>query len=238
MLFNATNIKLVVNGFWLNDACSISYQQQASHEPIFGYMDLRYRTVASASGIISGTIGMYYSDYDSFFRYLAAPSGNPHNVIEDFKREEEKYKAAVKNAADAGDMVNLMASTDLNDETFSKLERAAFQNAGLEPPPAPQQPNLRNINFFKSASEKRLVFSDDADVIGKSGWEASYKRMRDTTAGATIDIYYGDASPKVESLQKVFIIGRAKSPIENSPRVGADPVLEYFSFIASHIESK
>lgn len=226
MVFNATNVHVSINDRWLKDACSISWQQQASHEPIYGYMNERFRRVALGQGLIAGTIGIYFSEHDMFFRYLATAPGpaSEWNTIVGIKQEEEKVRNAVRQSLALGDFVNIMSTVDLNSDTFLMIEAAAFEAAGLERP----TPKVAGVNELY----------EDSDVVGRSGWEASYYRQRASTAGVTLKIHYGDAysSQVVERLSNVYILGRSKSPIDNAPRAAGEAVMEYYSFIASHVE--
>lgn len=225
MVFNATNVHITINDRWLKDACSISWQQQASHEPIYGYMNERFRRVALGQGLVVGTIGVYFSEHDLFFRYLAtAPgSGTEWNSILGIAEEELKLRKAVKESLALGDFINIMSTIDLNSEAFRRIEEAAFEGAGL---------------FVTTRKAGVNDLYEDSDVVGRSGWEAAYYRQRASTAGVTLKVHYGDAYSKqvVEKLSNVYILGRSKSPIDNSPRVAGEAVMEYYSFIASHVE--
>lgn len=225
MVFNATNVHVSINDRWLKDACSISWQQQASHEPIYGYMSERFRRVALGQGLVVGTIGVYFSEHDMFFRYLATAPGpaSEWNTIVGIKQEELRIRRAVKESLALGDFINIMSTIDLNSETFRMIEAAAFEGAGL------------SVSTHKAGVDDLY---EDSDVVGRSGWEASYYRQRASTTGVTLKVHYGDAysTQVVEKLSNVYILGRSKSPIDNSPRAAGEAVMEYYSFIASHVE--
>lgn len=219
MHFNATNIHVLVNSQWLNDACSISWQQQGGVEPLWGYMDDRFRDVSRVTNLIVGTIGIYYRDHDKFFRYLAA-RGNPDK---DARLEaQERAKAEVQAAIKAGTLTTLLASVPLDDPSWSLYAQAAMRR------------------FQVKLEDDPDGLSKDADPVGKSGFDqtsrASATDGDKRYPGATLDVLLGDGKDRVsERLYGVWITGRARSPIENSPQTGAQPLMEYYSFIANHV---
>lgn len=232
MLFNPTNCHVTVNGHWLNDAVSISYQQQASHEPLFGYMDTRFRAVAKAAGLVAGTIGIYFHEHDKFFRYMNTRPGTVGADVAagrfaNFRAAAEK---SLRNQEDAADLINFAGSLDLNSEEYKQLADVAFNIAALEnpDPPADLPEPVR-----------------DSDVIGDAGFRAVSQfspldEYGQPIPGAEIEIYYGDAvaEREYEVIHGVYITGRAKSPLENRAGISGEPVMEYYSFIGSHINNK
>lgn len=220
MLFNATNIHVTVNEVWLPDTVSISYQQQGGVEPLYGYMDREFRTVARRSNLVAGTIGIYFTSHDLFFRYL----NKYENTVErgsDYRSAVEDAKRNVRSAINAGELTTLLANLDLTTDNSEHYLQALFEQYRLQADTPTQEKN-------------RL---GDSDVLG----ENAYKLGKDTTGtyrdeGSIIKLYYGDnIDQEVEALHNVWILGRAKSPVENSPRVGAEPVMEFYSFIASRV---
>jgi hypothetical protein len=232
-LFNSTNCHVVINGQWLDDACAVSWQQQADHEALFGYMDTRFRAVAKSAGIVSGTIGVYFHEHDKFFRYLYFTQGQLQQIdaaneqIEETRRLIEK---AAQSQQDTADLIGLISTLDLNSEDFASLEKGAYAAAGVTPPPSVME-------------QTRLA--DDPDVIGDAGFKAANSHShRDVYGqripGARLEIYHGDdiKARQVEVLYGFYILGRARTPIENRAGVGAQPQMEYFSFIASHVQPR
>lgn len=227
MLYNATNVHIAVNGKWLSDAASITYQQQGGVDPLYGYMDREFRTVCRKQNIIAGTIGIYFKEHDRFFRYLAHIGGE--DELSERQQEQDRIQAQVQRAIDAGELITLLNTLDLKSDEFNKYMKVVQDIQGVSRPARDPYEQYRIAN---------------ADVLGDSA-----HKLLQSTNGARIDIYYGDPEEfpgvrmltgegdpsEIESLYNVWIIGRAKTPIENSPRAGADPVMEFYSFIASRI---
>lgn len=220
MLFNATNIHVTVNEVWLPDTVSISYQQQGGVEPIYGYMDREFRTVARRSNIVAGTIGIYFTSHDLFFRYLNKYENTQARGV-NYRAAVEDAKRNVRSAINAGELTTLLANLDLTTEDSEHYLQALFEQYNTQAETPTQERN-------------RL---SDSDVLG----ENAYKLGKETTGtyrdeGSIIKLFYGDnLDQEVEALHNVWILGRAKSPVENSPRVGAEPVMEFYSFIASRV---
>lgn len=231
MLFNATNIHLAVNGNWLKDAASITYQQQGGVDPLYGYMDREFRTVCRKQNIIAGTVGIYFREHDRFFRYLAS-SGFEQDLSER-EQEQDRIRQEVERAISAGELLTLLSTLDLKSDEFNKYMKIVQEIQGVRRP-------------VRDPYEQYVI--ENADVLGDSA-----HKMLASSNGARLDIYYGSepqyyqqgevfntqvrggAENDIETLYNVWIIGRAKTPIENSPRVGADPVMEFYSFIASRV---
>lgn len=232
MLYNATNTYVAINGKWLNDAVSITYQQQGGVDPLYGYMDREFRDVARKNNIVAGTIGIYFKEHDKFFRYLTRAGAD--EAISEREQEQQRIRSQVQAAVDAGTVASLLSTIDLNSDQFA-LYRQELQKI---------------LGVTRPVTNQRDDRPANADVLGDSGHQLLHQ-----TQGARIDIYYGDRpvstvrrdngvevtahalanQSEIESLYGVWIIGRAKTPIENSPRQGADPVMEFYSFIAKGI---
>lgn len=231
MLFNATNIHLAVNGNWLKDAASITHQQQGGVDPLYGYMDRNFRTVCRKQNIVAGTVGIYFREHDRFFRYLAG-SGFEQARTER-EQEQDRIRREVERAINAGELLTLLSTLDLKGEEFKKYMKIVQDVQGV------RRPNRDPYEQYRI---------ENADVLGDSA-----HKMLASGNGARLDIYYGSepnyfqqgevfntrvrggAENDIETLYNVWIIGRAKTPIENSPRAGAEPVMEFYSFIASRI---
>jgi len=227
MLFNPTNCHVTVNGQWLNDAVSISYQQQASHDPLYGYMDTRFRTVAKSSGLVVGTLGIYFHEHDTFFKYMATAPGqvDPTGSSPAYDQQRAAADKSIRQQEDAADFINFVGSLDLNSEEFAQMADVAFDIASIENP--------------EPVNEKPI---QDSDMIGDSGFRvtrrhSSIDELDQNIPGGRIEIYYGDSAAAriIEVLYGVHILGRAKSPIENRAGSSGEPVMEYWSFIASHV---
>lgn len=232
MLFNSTNIHIAVNGKWLRDAASITYQQQGGVDPLYGYMDREFRSVSRKQNIIAGTLGIYFKSHDRFFQYLVPIS--EQGKREERAQEQDRIRKEVESAISTGALLALLNTLDLKSDEFNKYMAVVQEVQGVTRPIRDpfEQYRIRN-----------------ADVLGDSAHNLLKLNLQ---PGARIDIYYGDAPDMefqgdirnflhlselsdIETLYNVWIVGRAKTPIENSPRVGAEPVMEFYSFIASRV---
>lgn len=222
MIFNATNVHITVNNNWLNEAVSISWQQQGGVEPLYGYKDVEFRTVAQRSNIVAGTIGIYYTDHDYFFRYLSKsstgtrPEDQVNRAIEDAAQE-------VRSAEGAGELATLLGNLDLTQAESDYYIEALFNQYNVNPDESSRIGSSRIRN---------------SDVLGEEGYKLQKEVPRGAPGeGSTVTIWYGDLQDREsQTLHNVWIIGRAPTPIENSPRQAAEPLMEFWSFIASRVE--
>lgn len=240
-MFNSTNIHIRVNGYWLEDAASISYQQQGGSEPVYGYMDQEFRTATRRTNLIVGTIGIYFKEHDKFFRTLGTRTETA--TRQTIESERSRIRSEVAAATNAGDILSLLSRLNIDSEEFDKYVE-----------------ELERINNIHRTTTVDRSPIPNSDVLGASGWD----RLRGPNSiggrqnGARIDIHYGEESLvgyegdnwmarattrmdrrdtryEVETLYNVYLIGRAKSPIENTPGNSAEAVMEYYSFYASHV---
>jgi len=217
MLFNATNTYVTINDQWLNDAVSIVWQQQGGVEPIYGYMDREFRTVATKQNIIAGTIGIYFHQHDLFFRYIA---DNYKVDLDNREALQAKVEREVNNAIITGRLANLLTELDLADTNNPLTE--LYLDA------------VKRLNGV-TVPNRDVMRPENSDVLGEAGFQVMNGR------GATVKIYYGDPADtenpnkEVEVLYNTWFLGRAKTPIENSPRSAGEPAMEFYSFIASRV---
>lgn len=237
MSFNSTNVHIKVNGNWLNDAVALSWQQQGGVEPLYGYYDQEFRTTARRSNIITGTLGIYYEELDKFFRYLQTSDRAVER--QNLEQEQERIRSEVDAATANGELLTLLTTLDMTSSSFDKYK------AELEKKFKVQRP-------VENPFERATI--TNADVLGRSGYD-----LLSDSNGARIDIHYGDdpeydvetldlaglsadvprnrrgTRNTVETLYGVWLIGRARSPIENSPGNSAEGIMEYYSFIARQV---
>lgn len=226
-ILNATNVHISLNGHYLDQAVSIAVQEQANHKMAYGYMDVDPRRPLKGRKLVVGTIGIHFRAADYFFRFLentvGRPRANREEVIDATRRRIKEFKSDAE-------LLAYLSITDLDSDEFEVLAEAVKKNALDEP------------EAILPGIEARTP-----DTVGEDGFNSTIRQDRRvfyhptlnrSYLGHTIRIHYGDAeNEKVEEdIIGVLFTGRAKTPIENSAGVSADPLMEYYSFIAARID--
>lgn len=223
-IVNSTNVHITINDQWVDEAVSISVQRQASHQMIYGYMDVDPRRPIRGNAIVVGTIGIHHRSADYLHRYLIN-SVAPESTRE---REIDRKREALKEFKTDAALLAFMSTLDLTSDEFDVLAEAVETSAISAP--------IRGNNDGAQA----------ADPIGEDGFAASIQRKpfrhptkNRTYIGNTIKIYYGDAQNEhfSEAIFGVIFTGEAMSPLENTAGVSADPLMKYYSFIAARIDN-
>lgn len=233
-------VRLFVDGVWVDDACAVQYNIEDRKIPKYGYFDRFYRTIAVGQTLVSGRLSIQfrYNGYlrsaiedqllrRSDFKALTEPGGvNPRlNVqdLEDMKdRDEDEQVDLLTHIAHAPAEEREKKFGQVKDMLWGFGDDTSWE--GLRPSPL-EGPKLNKAITTEAQIEKR-----------------SYQRPGLFTQGFDIMLVYGtDPSNKTDPgllrvIQDVHLVGEAQVVQIEVPD-GSRAVREVYTFIARDIRA-
>lgn len=234
-------VRLFVDGVWVDDACAVQYNIEDRKIPKYGYFDRFYRTIAVGQTLVSGRLSVQfrYNGYlrsvieeqlsrRSDFKELTEPGGvNPRLNIQSLENmkdlDEDSQVDLLAHAAQSptrererkfGEIKDMLWGPE-DDTSWAEL----FRQGPLE------RPQLNKAITTEGQVEKR-----------------SYQRPGLFTQGFDIMLVYGtDPANKIDPgllrvIQDVHLVGEAQVVQIEVPD-GSRAVREVYTFIARDIRA-
>jgi hypothetical protein len=233
---------IFIGGYWLDDAQGIEFQAQDPKEPLYGFRDTHFRSVARGQTLIHGMldINFRYKNYlTTVLSTLAALDVSPTGG--EFSPDKEQLKRL-----SLVDQKNDLRTTNLDPRSMSTLTYIKL----LETPHT--QFNIKEFtrlsDAVKSTFWDKLPTDDPVQRSRQSLAKTRPGEWPDPTKVPVpfdLTIVYLGADPNdptaeldgtlVETLKGVYIVSDGKRMANEVPG-GGDVIIERYQFIAQTIE--
>ena len=230
-----------IGGYWVDDAQACEWQVTDPKEPLYGFRDREFRTVAVGQTLVHGIL-------DLLFRY----KGYLALALARLNTLSDRIEKGVR----SGDVSAQQGPRRLRELLHAATEGNDFASAGIDP--LSLTPESRRAFLEKSFQEfdiptfTRLseALRDDlwngaVDTLGLPIVEIQRPRVGSWPFPFDMSVVYDQTDPvaltqnqdntRVEILRDVHIVGMSKM-ITNSVPGGARAIIERYQFIARTVE--
>lgn len=210
-------IRLYVDGYWIDDACAVQWQVQDTKVPKWGYNDRFFRSVALGTTIVQGMLSIQ-------FRYI----GYLANVISKNARNREEAEALIQNAGakTTAGWISDKVLFGSKEEVADWAVLAAIDSKSRDPV----------FNYLKGK-----FWDQQEDSKQDKPWYQKDTRERLTRAGSLppfdIQIRYNPNDSDValqQVISAVYLTGESKV-VEISHPDGSQPLREVYTFFAKDL---
>jgi len=228
--WSPAQVRLFIDGTWVDDACSVLYRVIDNKVPKYGYWDQFYRTVAQGTTMVRGRLSIVYR-YNGYLR----------TVIED----------QVRRRKDALELESGITADDYQILRLSSAERLEWLNdQAIHAPPALRE---KRFNFFKakmfSTNGKGDLEQITLEIPNESPEDKEAKREQRAfmrpglfTDGFDITMEFGAVLDKekdpglIRIIQNVHLTGESVVAEIDVPD-GGRAIREVYDFLARDVRS-
>ncbi len=230
---------LFVKGWWIDDAAAIQYQVMDPKEPLFGYRDKHWRTVAEGNVMVHGALDINFR-YKGYLTFLLANLEFLQTRIELARTfDEGNVLGDYANFLYGLNPDNNLRQVGLDVTDLTAEQRAAILESSVE------DFDLRKFRRLGNAMKEDFWRTNVSQYDSRADQQAAQrKRVGTWPDGFDIDIVFAqnevDDLTKnqdpglVERLVDVRIIGQSKI-LQNSVPGGGEPLIERYQFIAKDV---
>jgi hypothetical protein len=234
-------VRLYVDGAWIDDACGVQYQIRDSKTPKWGYFDQFFRTVARGQTIVQGVLSINFR----FLGYLRSAVEKQIKRRSDFQRLTSSTVGLPR--LNYGGLQNIANLTDA-----ARLETLSAMAQGYPP-------NLRNETFdewkdkiwgidsvdeWDRMMDQRLEKPDvsSSEEIKERVDRRSYQRPGLFTSGFDITMIYGTQPLQqtdpglIRVIQQVHLTGESQR-VEIDVPDGGRAIREVYQFFARDVRA-
>lgn len=240
-----------IGGYWVDDAQACEWQRSSPKEPLYGFRDTEFRTVATGQKLVHGIL-------DLNFRYKGYLTLALSRLATLGRRTEHAIAdgTQIPGVASGGTHAQSTPADRLQQLIHAYREPNFFQSVGVDPRriSATDRRNLLekpfedfDIETFTKLSEamKDDLWSDGIDFLGVAKTEEDRTAAVDWPLPFDLKIAYDQPDPldpgrpedfsRVEIIRDVHFVGDSKL-IANTVPGGGRAVTERYQFIARTVE--
>lgn len=205
---NATNAKVYINGFWVDDFVSMKYEYQNAKIPFRGYHQKQWVAVADGRLIVVGNMVLNFRYPGYLLKAISAVNGVDADIRAKFGMSKARLYELIDKIRTASPRDRVALLSDAPPEAFDLMsELLQVTILGQDVPGATDNP---------------VELGPNDSWAGNKGFD--------------LDIVYGDdENAFIERLVGVHLTSQARD-LTNSAAQGAEPLYDAYSFFAKKIE--
>lgn len=204
---NASNAKVYINGYWIDDFVSMRYEHQNPKIPFRGYHQKYWTAVADGKVMVAGNMVLNFRYPGYLLKAISAVNGIDTQLRAKFNMSKARLMELIDRIRTSNPQERVAILAEAPPEAFdlmSELMQATIDGSSI-----PGVPSANPVELGPSDS-----------WAGSNGFE--------------LDIVYGDENPFIERLVGVHMTSQARD-ITNSASQGAEPLYDAYSFFAKKI---